>query len=265
MSRTHFTDQFGRTTAFRRPSPQALIVDTDAGVVVRAPTLHEILALNLSDLPPDVLAAMGAAVRQEQARRLRDVPSYRVSDDPSLRRSQKARRDPSEAVIAGEARRALFVELMEADWSDLFVGGSEERCFYVYVHYDPYDDSEIRLRHGGCEINIKGRPFYVGKGTGDRAYCLKRNDGHGAILRQLRSKGAGPSDVVQIVAGDLSEREALELESKLCYFFGSRYDGREPGLLVNVTVPPRPPIAPLLRHCVAREKQKVAQQTKPAQ
>lgn len=131
-------------------------------------------------------------------------------------------------------------QLMNQDWSHLF-SGNQERKYYVYIHYEPNETGlGIRFFHKKMGLKIKGLPFYVGKGTGDRAYDLNRNQGHGEVLRGLKAKGLGADDIVYIVKKRLTEAEALELESKLIYFFGTKYEKGRRGILVNLDVPPRP-------------------------
>jgi hypothetical protein len=51
-------------------------------------------------------------------------------------------------------------------------------------------------------------------------------------------------DVVRIVAHGLSEAKALEIESKLIHFFGSRFDPANPGKLVNLATTAGPILKP---------------------
>ena len=41
-------------------------------------------------------------------------------------------------------------------------------------------------------------------------------------------------------AMNLTETEALEMESKLIYFFGTKFELERKGILVNLSFPPRP-------------------------
>ena len=66
---------------------------------------------------------------------------------------------------------------------------NENREFYVYEH--------IRLDNMTC--------FYVGKGKGERAYDLERNDHHDRISNRH-------SHAVLIIKDNLTEEEAFELE-----------------------------------------------------
>lgn len=66
--------------------------------------------------------------------------------------------------------------------------------FYVYEHWRP-------------DLNVC---FWVGKGTGDRAYRLKRNASHGAVVTELSALGLKVD--VRIVADGLSNIRALGIE-----------------------------------------------------
>ncbi len=114
------------------------------------------------------------------------------------------------------------------------------RQFYVYLHCQKTKRKLINLAADGVNLELSGAPFYVGKGCGERAFDFKRNQGHGAILRELQSMSVPASDIVHFAARGLTEAKALELESKLIYFFGTRYEKDRKGLLVNLDVPPRP-------------------------
>jgi hypothetical protein len=236
-----------------RRDPMTFMVDRDNGVVIRAPTFREVCEMDLSQLPTETVRALSLAFAEELRSRatLRERPIYRVQPTTVRKSGRRVHRSsaPTDSEIRDMAAARLehFRAILDADWSSYFPGGSQERCFYVYIHFDPFEDAEVRLVHGACTITIRGLPFYVGKGTGDRAYDLKRNEGHGAVLRQVRARGAAAIDLVQIVADGLTEGEAFELEAKLIYFFGSRYDKGNRGPLVNLHTPAGPPIKPLLR------------------
>jgi len=128
--------------------------------------------------------------------------------------------------------------LMEQDWSDLFPAGSEDRRFYVYAHVDPKKAPIKKI--GGYQLHMPGTPFYIGKGCGDRAWDLNRNEGHGVQLRHLKRQGVAASEIVCLVRENLTEREALEIESKLIYFFGTKFEAGGKGILVNLSFPARP-------------------------
>lgn len=129
-----------------------------------------------------------------------------------------------------------FRSLLRQDWSFLFSNYNLdiERKFYVYAHVDPRLPVKKLVLNG-----INGIPFYIGKGSGDRAYSLKRNQGHGLKIKKLRKIGIADEDMVNIVSDGLTEAESLELEAKLVYFFGTKYENSK-GLLYNLDKCKRP-------------------------
>lgn len=129
--------------------------------------------------------------------------------------------------------------LLRQDWSSLYPPAHGEQKFYVYAHVDPRQPVFVTDKR--CGGNYKGMPFYIGKGVGNRAYDLKRNQGHGHRLRQVLDAGYGPDDIVHILFRDLDEGFAFEVEAKLIYLFGTIYEKRhEKGCLLNLEIPPVP-------------------------
>lgn len=136
-------------------------------------------------------------------------------------------------------REKYLGALLAQDWSSVFPETSQGGCFYVYAHVDPTQRvCNQPAEAGGC---YGGQPFYIGKGCGERAWDLKRNQGHGTRLRQLVAQGWKPEDIVHIAFEGLSENKAFEIESKLIYFFGTVYQlDRKFGCLLNLDVPKTP-------------------------
>lgn len=136
-------------------------------------------------------------------------------------------------------RHRYYRALFDQDWSNIYPPSNGRGNFYVYAHSDPSSSVfEVKEDIGG---NFGGRPFYIGKGSGDRAYSLKRNQGHGKMLRAVQGQGWKPEDIVHIVFDGLSEQTAFELESKLIYFFGTIYQkDRKKGSLYNLEIPKTP-------------------------
>ena len=51
------------------------------------------------------------------------------------------------------------------------------------------------------------------------------------------ASGATPEKIVQILYSDLTECEALCIEAKLIHFFGTKFEHKRNGLLVNLDKP----------------------------
>ncbi len=81
--------------------------------------------------------------------------------------------------------------------------------YYVYVHRDIGDTYQI---------------VYIGKGTGGRAWDVSRSRGnnkdHQEWMQGLMEEGKIPSDWVQVVMSNLSEKEAFEKEKALLHTYG---------------------------------------------
>ena len=93
--------------------------------------------------------------------------------------------------------------------------------YYVYALKDPRTSP--------------AKPFYVGKGTGSRAYdhLVKRDlTRKYARIEQIITSGAQP--LVDVLIDDLTETQALRLEAELISAFGTESTG---GLLTNTVVP----------------------------
>jgi len=72
-------------------------------------------------------------------------------------------------------------------------------------------------------------PFYIGKGTGSRDQQISRNETHRKQVQRLKALGKVPETVkIQV---NLTEGEALQLESKLIDIFGLMANG---GTLTNL-------------------------------
>ena len=97
----------------------------------------------------------------------------------------------------------------------------EERKYYVYALKDPRTNP--------------AKAFYIGKGVGTRAYDhLARPDStrKGDRIREIESTGA--SVLVSKLVEDLTETQALKLETELITSMGTEDTG---GLLTNAVVP----------------------------
>jgi len=198
----------------------------------------EFFALDFRKLPLEVLKVVSQRLSQEIHRRKAKVGI----DKAAL---QVAFVGVPISFQGGEDRASGYLQLLlDQDWSHLFAGGDPEPKYYVYAHVNPTTPSSMRLQAGRLSLKFRGHPFYIGKGCGERAYDLKRNQGHGALLRELLSDGATEKRIVHIVSKGLTESKALELESKLIYFFGTKYEQGRKGMLVNLDIPARPEMMP---------------------
>ncbi len=121
--------------------------------------------------------------------------------------------------------------LLSQDWTHLYKDAwlDDEKKYYVYAHTNPLKQNT----HITSRLIIPGIPFYIGKGTGDRAWDLKRNQGHGKEIKKI-SLFVPENDIVFIVKDNLTEEQAFILESKLIYFFGTIYGLRKKGILYNL-------------------------------
>jgi len=192
-------------------------------------------SLNLKKVSTEVLQLMYRQIYQElNCRRACIAVSER---NAKAHQDSQFLRMPNEKYEYNRYHLKFLDDLIRQDWSHLFSGSSDKR-YYVYAHISPSGKS---IRHSGeVELMLNGRPFYIGKGTGDRAYDLKRNQGHGVELSQLLNSGHRPNEIVQIIKDEMTEPEALELESKLIYFFGTKFERHRRGLLVNIEIPKTP-------------------------
>jgi uncharacterized protein len=93
--------------------------------------------------------------------------------------------------------------------------------YYVYALKDPRQNP--------------AKPFYIGKGTGSRAYDhIVTPDKTKKYSRIREILEAGRKPLVVILSDDLSEVQAIKLEAELIAAFGTEATG---GILTNSVVP----------------------------
>ena len=93
--------------------------------------------------------------------------------------------------------------------------------YYVYALKDPRSSP--------------AKPFYIGKGTGSRAYdhlVTPDQTRKSVRIREITDSGVRP--LAEILVEDLTEAQALRLEAELIAAFGTEETG---GLLTNAVVP----------------------------
>lgn len=96
-----------------------------------------------------------------------------------------------------------------------------EPAFYVYALKDPRQSPAL--------------PFYIGKGTGSRAYDhLMKPDAtrKGERIQKIVDDGCSP--LITILVDGLGENKAIKLEAELISAFGTEDTG---GLLTNAVIP----------------------------
>jgi hypothetical protein len=197
-------------------------------------SFSSVAQIPFKNLPTDLLLSIRDDVCEELSKRCGDKAPPRTRPSPF----RVARQQPTVKKQKLRERLSQLDSIMAEDWSDLFDGGDSESRYYVYAHCTPEPHG---LKHmGKFALDLLGVPFYIGKGTGNRAWDMKRNQGHGIEIKQLRSQGYIESDIVSIVRDNLTESAALEMESKLIYFFRTKFEHGCDGVLVNLDFPARP-------------------------
>ena len=96
-----------------------------------------------------------------------------------------------------------------------------ENCYYVYALKDPRESP--------------ARTFYIGKGTGIRAYQHFDNPDKSKKYSRIKEiTESGKKPIVDILISNLTEFQALKLEAELISTFGTEKTG---GILTNAVIP----------------------------
>jgi hypothetical protein len=223
----------------------------------------------IEHIPTPSLVDLASAIKLELSKRRRDSNNAKRRDfiatfNPCTSSPSKALRSiehfNSTHVLSVPllketplSRGKYLRSLISQDWSDLFPSDANDGDCYVYAHVDP--GGKIFSGHRSCGGNYGGTPFYIGKGKGDRAYNLKRNQGHGKKIKTVTENGWCSDDIVKIVFSELSDQKAFEIESKLIYFFGTVYqEDRSTGILYNLDIPKAPEFAGVMKRIPNRKQ-----------
>ncbi len=207
--------------------------------------LKDFIDVDITKLPTEILTSINIAISTELGKRR--INKAKVASNLNMFAGHPFIKQKSHHTSRGK----YYTELMSQDWSHLFSNGDLDEKYYVYAHINPCAKKvRLEINDQSC-LELNGQPFYIGKGCGNRAYDLKRNQGHGKTIKDLLNSGVKDSDIVTILYENLSEDKALEIESKLIYFFGSIYESGRHGILVNLDIPPRPDF-----HYIKKKKSK---------
>lgn len=201
----------------------------------------DILQKQIAHIPTSALEEFVTAVKTELALRKKETglnaERARHASAPVYFSSRDEVDDfncskPLQLPNTSLAGRIVYLDaLMRQPWvlTDTAMDSDGRNC-YVYAHVDPSSRNfSCQPEYGG---NFGGTPFYIGKGSGDRYKNLKRNQAHGENIRRVLSMGYKTEDIAKILISGLTSQEALVVEAKFIYFFGSIFD-RKDGVLVN--------------------------------
>jgi hypothetical protein len=128
----------------------------------------------------------------------------------------------------------IYLKIWNTDLTPLFntLELDSTPKYYVYAHTKAgklRTNSKAIGAFSQIHIGLKEKPFYIGKGTGNRYLLKERNEYYNKYRAQLASENIEVNHV--IIKDKLSEYEALELESKLVDIYGIKAEG---GFLLNL-------------------------------
>jgi hypothetical protein len=223
--------------------------------------LELIAALDIQQLD-DLKEAIKAEKRKRRIKKRRvftnrfDLTYYESREDANnaiLKLNSRHLLEPPEKTRPLWQRMKYLPALLAQDWSGIYPPNPNDgrREFYVYAHVDP---RKWIVTIQGSIQSLGGTPFYIGKGVGNRAFDLKRNQGHGKHLRLLLDAGFEPNDIVKVAFNQLTEAKAYEIEAKLICFFGTIYDATGNGVLMNLDVPKTPEWVGVMQKPMCRQR-----------
>lgn len=137
-------------------------------------------------------------------------------------KSRKLELEPGR--VSKKTKQALVYnacwDIFNTDISHLY-DQSNDANYYVYAHCDP--SSTLIVNRSGsaafaASLGLQSYPFYIGKGLGNRAYDLNRNETHRKVRQRIKSFNRDVE--VFIIAKNKTSSEALAMESKLIDIFG---------------------------------------------
>lgn len=160
---------------------------------------------------------------------------------------------PSQFTGRGKVKRvsnqSVLLDFIKEDWGYLFTGEYDETPRYYVYYHSSKNRGDMKFSSGDESIVFNGRPFYIGKGTGNRFKSKKRSKSHLSIINTIKSEGTKEKDIFNIFEDHLTEKQALALEAKLITFFGTsaeldtkraHFHGMKGGLLINADPTIRP-------------------------
>lgn len=152
-------------------------------------------------------------------------------------------------------QNSILVDFLNEDWSFLFKSyDDDKRDYYVYYHLNPNTErlNVTKALNGNFTlIKFAGTPFYIGKGKDGRYKEISnRASSHVNLIKTYLKIGYTKNDICKILIDNLTEREAMELESKLITYFGcyneclaiekKHFNGTKGGMLINADIGKRP-------------------------
>jgi len=136
----------------------------------------------------------------------------------------KLKLKPTRMEIETEKFNAIN-KIMSTNIDDLYsdYNHNTENKFYVYCHMNPEKPLIVNGRYSAfvtfsALLGMSHSPFYIGKGTGNRLNEINRNETHRKVTKFIRDRGKDP--LVYMIKDNLSEKDALIMESKLIDIYG---------------------------------------------